>query len=100
MKITNLATVWVIAKIYEKDLGRIRAGSGAAVTTDAYPGRLFRGQITYIDPNINPDTRTAQARIELENPGQMLKIGMYVNVAFGALGTAETTAPLIPVAAL
>lgn len=98
MKVTNLSTVWVIAQVYEKDLGRIRTGSGASVTTDAYPGRLFRGQVTYIDPEINQDTRTAQARVELENPGQILKIGQYVNVAFGALGTAEMTAPVIPTA--
>jgi len=100
MKVTNLSTVWVIAQVYEKDLGRIRTGSGASITTDAYPGRLFRGQVTYIDPNINQDTRTAQARVELENPGQILKIGMYAGVAFGALGTAEMTAPVIPTAAV
>lgn len=100
MRVTNLSTVWVIAQIYEKDLGRMRVGSGASVTTDAYPGRLFRGQVTYIDPNINQETRTAQARVELENPGQILKIGMYVGVSFGALGTGEMTAPVIPSAAV
>lgn len=100
MKVTNLSGIWVIAQVYEKDLGRIRTGSGASVTTDAYPGRLFRGQVTYIDPNINTETRTAQARVELENPGQILKIGQYVNVAFGALGTAEMTAPVVPAAAV
>ena len=100
MKVTNLASVWVIAQVYEKDLGRLRTGSGASVTTDAYPGRLFRGQVTYIDPNINTDTRTAQARVELENPGQILKIGQYVNVAFGSLGTAEMTMPVVPSSAV
>ncbi len=100
MKVTNLSSVWVIAQVYEKDLGRIRAGSGASVTTDAYPGRLFRGQVTYIAPEINQDTRTAQVRVELENPGQILKIGMYVGVAFGAMGTAEMTAPVVPAAAV
>lgn len=100
IKVTNLSTVWVIAQIYEKDLARLRTGSGASVTTDAYPGKLFRGQVTYIDPNINTNTRTAQARVELENPGGILKIGQYVNVAFGSLGTAEMTAPVIPAAAV
>ena len=100
MKVTNLSTVWVIAQVYEKDLGRIRAGSGASVTSDAYPEKLFRGQVTYIDPNISQETRTAQVRVEFENPGQILKIGQYVNVAFGALGTAEKTAPIIPAAAV
>lgn len=95
MKVTNLSTVWVIAQVYEKDIGQIRTGSGASVTTDAYPGQLLRGHITYIDPNINQETRTAQVRVELENPGQMLKLGMYVNVAFGSTGMAERTMPVI-----
>jgi cobalt-zinc-cadmium efflux system membrane fusion protein len=100
LKVINLNSVWVIAQVYEKDLGRLSIGSGASVTTDAYPQKLFRGRVSYIDPNINQDTRTAQVRVELENPGQILKVGMYVNVAFGALGTAEKTMPVIPSAAV
>lgn len=99
-KVTNLDTIWVIAEIYEKDLAQIRTGSGASVTTDAYPGRIFRGQVTYIDPALKPETRTAQARVVVENPGQMLKIGMYARVAFGSLGVAERTAPVVPRAAV
>ncbi len=100
MKVTNLSSVWVIAQVYEKDLGKMRTGSGASVTSDAFPGKLFRGQVTYIDPNINQETRTAQVRVELENPGQIFKIGMYVNVSFGALGTGEMTVPVIPTTAV
>lgn len=99
-KITNLGIIWVIAEVYEKDLSRIRTGSGASVTSDAFPGRVFRGRVTYIDPNIKQETRTAQVRVELENPGQIFKIGMYVNVAFGATGTAERTSPVVPAAAV
>ncbi len=97
---TNLSRVWVIAQVYEKDLGQLRNGSGASVTTDAYPGRLFRGHVTYIDPNIDQATRTAQVRVELDNPGQVLKIGMYVNVAFGSMGMSERTMPVIPSSAV
>ena len=100
LKVTNLSSVWVIAQVYERDLGRMRAGTGASVTSDAFPGRLFRGQVTYIDPNINQETRTAQVRVELENPGQIFKLGMYVNVSFGALGTGEKTAPVVSAAAV
>lgn len=100
MRVTNLLSVWAIAQVYEKDLGLLRSGSGASVTTDAYPGKLFRGHVTYIDPNIDQATRTAQVRVELDNPGQMLKIGMYVNVAFGSMGTAERTMPVIPKSAV
>jgi len=96
MRITDLSSVWVVGQVYEKDLATVRVGSGANVTSDAYPGRVFRGRVSYVDPKIEAATRTAQVRIELANPGQMFKIGMYVNIAFGALGLAEKTMPVIP----
>jgi cobalt-zinc-cadmium efflux system membrane fusion protein len=100
LRVADLSSVWVIGQVYEKDLARVSVGSGASVTSDAYPGRVFRGRVTYVDPQLDPATRTAQARIELPNPGQALKIGMYVNVRFGALGGAEATAPTIPASAV
>lgn len=100
LRVTDLSSVWVVAQVYEKDLGKIHIGSGASITTDAYPGRIFRGRISYVDPKVDTQTRTAQARIELANPGQLLKIGMYVNVGFGTLSGAESTVPLVPVAAV
>jgi RND family efflux transporter MFP subunit len=99
MRVTDLSTVWVVGQVYEKDLATIHVGSGANITSDAYSGRVFRGRISYVDPKIDPATRTAQVRVELRNPGQALKIGMYVNVAFGALGVAERTTAVIPKAA-
>ena len=95
-QITDLSTVWVIGQVYEKDLGKLRVGSGTSVSVDAYPGELFRGNISYIDPNLDEKTRTAQVRIELPNPGERLKMGMYVSVAFARLGGSERTAPLVP----
>src|SRR5262249_36080896 len=95
MRVTDLSTVWVVGQVYEKDLATVRVGSGANVASDAYPGQVFRGRVTYVDPKIDPATRTAQVRIELANPRQMFKIGMFVNVAFGALGLAERTMPTI-----
>ena len=96
MRVTDLSTVWVVGQVYEKDLATIRVGSGANITSDAYAGHIFRGRVSYVDPRIDPATRTAQVRIELANPAQSLKIGMFVNVAFGALGLAERTAPIVP----
>ena len=96
MRVTDLSSVWVVGQVYEKDLGSIHVGSGANITSDAYPGRVFRGRISYVDPKIDPATRTAQVRVELANPNQMFKIGMYVNVAFATLGVAERTTPVVP----
>lgn len=97
LKVTDLSSVWVIAQVYENDLAKLRQGSGASVTSDAYPGRVFRGSVAYIDPNIDPQTRTVRASsVELDNPDRMLKIGMYVNASFASMGNAESTAPVIP----
>ena len=96
MRVTDLSSVWVVGQVYEKDLATVRVGSGANITSDAYPGRVFRGRVSYVDPKVDPSTRTAQVRIELANPGQMFKIGMYVNVAFAALGVSEKTMPVVP----
>lgn len=96
-QITDLSTVWVIGQVYEKDLGKLSVGSGASITSEAYPGEVFRGQISYIDPNLDQETRTAQVRIEIPNPNQKLKIGQYVNIAYARIGNAaEKTAPLVP----
>lgn len=100
LRVADLSTVWVIGQVYEKDLANIRVGSGASITSQAYPDRVFRGRVSYVDPALDPATRTAQVRIELANPGQALKIGMYVNVAFATIGGAESTSPVIPAAAV
>jgi cobalt-zinc-cadmium efflux system membrane fusion protein len=100
MRVTDLSSVWVVGQVYEKDLSRIRVGSGASITSDAYPGRVFRGRVSYVDPKLDPATRTAQVRIELANPGQALKLGMYVSVAFATVGGSESTTPVVPAAAV
>ena len=96
MRITDLSVVWVVGQVYEKDLAKIHVGSGATITSETYPNRTFRGRVSYVDPKIDQATRTAQVRIELANPGQMFKIGMYVNVGFAAMGAAEKTMPTVP----
>ncbi len=96
LKVTNLSSVWVIGQVFEKDLASLRTGSGASVTTDAFPGEIFRGNVSYIDANLDQNTRTAQVRIELPNAGEKLKIGMYVNIAFATIGGSENTVPMIP----
>lgn len=100
LRVADLSSVWVIGQVFERELARVRVGSGASITTAAYPGRVFRGRISYIDPSLDQATRTAQARIELANPGGVLRLGMFVQIAFGALGEAERTVPVIPIAAV
>lgn len=80
--VTDLSTVWAIASINEKDFSTVRIGTTAAVTTAAYPGRVWKGRVVYIQPQVDPNTRTAQARIEVKNPGESLRLEMYMDVAF------------------
>jgi cobalt-zinc-cadmium efflux system membrane fusion protein len=100
LRVADLSNVWVVAQVFERDLARVRVGSGASVTSEAYPGRVFRGRVAFVDPQLEASTRTAQVRVEIANPAQALKLGMFVGVAFGALGTAEQTAPTVPASAV
>lgn len=78
--VVDLSSVWVVAEVYEKDFGRVRVGDPVAVTTAAYPDRRLAGRVAYIDPRVNPDTRTAKVRVEVRNPGQELRLGMLAEV--------------------
>ena len=76
--ISNMNSVWVLANVYQKDLPYVRVGDLATVTTDAYPGEVFRGKISYVAAALDPNTRTLQARIDVANPQEKLKKDMYV----------------------
>ncbi len=78
--IADLSRVWVQAEVYEKDLGRISVGQNAFVTVDTYPNRSFKGKVTYISDVIDPQTRTAAVRCEVENKSMLLKSDMFANI--------------------
>ncbi|HEU0172844.1 MAG TPA: efflux RND transporter periplasmic adaptor subunit [Blastocatellia bacterium] len=82
-RVADLSTVWVIGQIYEKDFAEARVGASVVITTLAYPGKRFPGRVSYIDPRVEPQTRTAQIRIGIKNPNDMLKLGMFVDVNVG-----------------
>ncbi len=92
--VVDLSTVWIVADVYEKDFARVRIGSDATVTTSAYPGLSLRGRISYIDPQVNPETRTAKARVEVPNPRGELNLGMYAEVVVA--GASEAPVPVVP----
>jgi membrane fusion protein, heavy metal efflux system len=77
--ISDLSTVWVLANVYQADLAAIHDGDDVVVTTDAYPGS-FHGKISYVSPSLDANTRTLQARIVVDNPGEKLKKDMYCTV--------------------
>lgn len=75
--VSDMSTVWVLANVYQSDLAFVKSGDAVAVQTDSYPG-TFHGKISYISPALDPNTRTLQARIVVDNPGEKLKKDMYV----------------------
>ena len=81
--ISNLRTVWVLANVYQGDLAAVRSGDDVVVQNDAYPG-TFHGRISYVSPALDPNTRTLQARIVVDNPGEKLKRDMYCTVTVTA----------------
>lgn len=88
--IVDLSTVWVVVDVYEKDFGRVRVGSPATVTTTAYPELALPGRVSYIDPQVSAETRTAKARIEVPNTRQQLRLGMFAEARFGGEGGPAT----------
>jgi membrane fusion protein, heavy metal efflux system len=95
--VADLSTVWIMASINEKDFASVRVGTAASVTAQAYPGRLWKGRVIYIQPQVDPNTRTAQARIEVANPHEDLRIDMYTDVDFTFAGA---PGPVVPEAAV
>jgi cobalt-zinc-cadmium efflux system membrane fusion protein len=81
--ISNLGTVWVLANVYQADLAFVRDGEDVSVQTDAYPDK-FHGRISYVAPAVDPNTRTLQARVVVDNPGEKLKRDMYCTVTVTA----------------
>jgi len=78
-KVVDLGSVWMKAEVYEYEFSKVSMGSKVEVTADAYPGKTFTGRVSFIDPSVNPESRTVGVRADFRNPGGMLKPEMFVN---------------------
>ena len=86
--IADLSHVWIVADIYEYELSFVKIGQKAAVTLSYDPGTVLTGQVGFIYPTLDPKTRTAKVRFELDNIDDKLKPDMYANVELRvSLGT-------------
>ncbi len=79
--ITDLSKVWIYAAVFQNEIGKVHSGDSATVTIDAYPGASFDGRVDFIQPQIDPMTRTARVRCEFNNPQGQLFPGMFAHVA-------------------
>jgi RND family efflux transporter MFP subunit len=97
--ISDISTVWVIANVPESQVGLLRPGASAEVRAAALGADSISGRVTYIDPILNEETRTARVRIEVANNAERLKVGMFVEAGFetaaseGAEAGEETVIP-------
>ena len=80
--VTDLRTVWVIGDLYERDFASVKIGSPATIAIPARPNAALNGRVAYIDPRVDPATRTAKVRVEVPNRGMELRLGMYVTLEF------------------
>lgn len=78
-QIADLSNLWMQADIYETDLARIQLGQSVIIHTGAYPDEVFKGTIVFIDPYLDPKTRTVKVRVDIPNPRSLLKPGMFVD---------------------
>ena len=81
-RINGLRTVWVNAEVRESEAAQVKVGNAVEARASALPGKVFRGKVSAILPEVNPATRTLKARVELANPEGELKPGMFASVNF------------------
>ncbi|MNR75532.1 Cobalt-zinc-cadmium resistance protein CzcB [compost metagenome] len=93
----NTSQLWANANLYERDLAKVKVGQSATVTVTAYPGKTFQGRVSLISPELDPKTRTAHARIVVQNAGDMLKPKMFASAKI-ATGAQQSLA--VPASAL
>ena len=79
-QIADLSTVWLEADAFESDIGAVRVGQHAEVAFDAYPGEPVHGRVAFVYPTVDPASRTGKVRIELANPGDRLRPGLFAAV--------------------
>ncbi len=85
-EITDLSRVWVLADAYETDLGRAKVGMTAELTMPSSPGQVFKGRVAFIDPLLDPRSRTAKLRIEFPNPRGELRPELFGEVVLKGQG--------------
>ena len=93
--ISNIATVWVIANVPEAQLGGIHEGTPAEIRSSVIGSNTINGRVAYIDPQLSEETRTGRVRIEVPNPGERFKTGMFVEVGFQAATNAISGEELV-----
>ncbi len=90
LTVADLTHVWVVCDVYENGLAQVHVGESADITLNAFPGQSRKGTISDVGAILDPSLRTAKVRIQVPNPGQQLRIGMFATATFHG-NRAQTT---------
>ena len=96
--ISDLSNVWIVCDVYENDMANVRMGEPADIKLNAYPDKILKGTISNIGPILDPSIRTAKVRIEVANPGQMMRLGMFATATL--FGKGKQTYAAVPASAI
>jgi membrane fusion protein, heavy metal efflux system len=96
--ISDLSYVWIICDVYENDLDAVKLGQYADIRLNAYPGKVLKGRIDNIFPILDPNIRTVKVRLEVPNPGRIMRVGMFATATF--YGRQPQTHAAVPATAI
>jgi len=96
--ISDLSNVWILCDVYENDLSSVHIGETADIRLNAYPDKVYQGTISNIGPILDPTIRTAKVRVQVQNPGLLMRVGMFVTATFH--GQRKVPVAAIPASAI
>ena len=99
-EVADLSSVWAMLDVYEADLAKVNVGDEVSISAQAYPSKSWSGKISYIDPQIDPKTRVAQARVELLNEQGLLKPALLIQAKLTNQKPGSSEALVIPASAI
>jgi cobalt-zinc-cadmium efflux system membrane fusion protein len=80
--ISDMSKVWIVCDVYENDMASVKVGDQASVVLNAFPDKVLHGTVNNIGVVLDPNLRTAKVRIEVANPGDMMRLGMFATATF------------------
>ena len=96
--VSDLSTVWIVCDVYENDMANVRMGEPADIKLNAYPDKVLKGTISNVGSILDPNIRTAKVRIEVANPGEMMRPGMFASATL--FGKGKQSYAAVPASAI
>lgn len=84
LTVADLSVLWMVARVFEDEAPLVRLGQPVQIRASSYPGRVFEGFVSFVDPRVDPRTRTVGVRVDVPNPAKLLRPGMYVRASLRA----------------